>query len=236
MSADLTVDLSTDISAEEALQRLKDGNRRYREGGSVAEGDNARARGLQRGELREMLAEEGQQPFAVVLGCSDSRVPVETLFAQGLGDLFVVRVAGNIAGPSQVASIEFAAQAFGSRLVLVLGHSLCGAVRATLEEVVKTGGVGLNTKAAQTAQAAQTTQEPSSMESILGMIRPAVADLVADGRDVSACIGEAVRANVRASVQTLNRSDVLSQLRREVGLRIVGAEYCLKSGVVTFFD
>ena len=224
---------SVGISAAAALGRLKDGNRRYREGGLVVEGDNARSRGVARSRLRETLAEDGQQPFAVVLGCSDSRVPVETVFTQGPGNLFVVRVAGNIAGPSQVASVEFAAQEFGSRLVVVLGHSLCGAVRATLEEAVKKGRLTVRTSQ---AKGPVKPQQIDNLQSITGMIRPAVEGLVADGRDVSACLAEAVRANVRSSVAGLKKSKVLMELIETEGLKIIGAEYCLQTGVVQFLE
>src|SRR5688500_4837628 len=115
------------IPAAEALQRLQDGNRRFASSTRSADTPPSPAR---RGELpRE------QQPFAIVLGCSDARVPAEIVFDQGLGDLFVIRVAGNIVAPSQVGSVEFAAARFGTRLVVVLGHSECGAILATLEEV-----------------------------------------------------------------------------------------------------
>jgi carbonic anhydrase len=114
-------------AASEALERLREGNRRFVSDLAKADGLSSRSR---RAELVT-----GQRPFAIILGCSDSRVPAEIVFDQGLGDLFVIRVAGNIVAPSQIGSVEFAAERFGTRLVVVLGHSQCGAVLATLEEL-----------------------------------------------------------------------------------------------------
>src|SRR5262245_59110048 len=114
------------ISAKEALERLRAGNERFVSG----QGSGA---GFSRERLLELS--KGQEPFAMILGCSDSRVPAEIVFDQGLGDLFVIRVAGNIVAPSQVGSVEFAAAAYGTRLVVVLGHTQCGAILATLDEM-----------------------------------------------------------------------------------------------------
>src|SRR6185436_13322298 len=116
------------ISASEALKRLMEGNRRFVSGDRSGESLTGQAR---RSELTT-----GQEPFAIILGCSDSRVPAELVFDQGLGDLFVIRVAGNIVASSQIGSVEFAAERFGTPLVVVLGHSQCGAVKATLEELL----------------------------------------------------------------------------------------------------
>jgi carbonic anhydrase len=164
----------------------------------------------------------GQEPFAIVLGCSDSRVPAELVFDQGFGDLFVIRVAGNIVAPSQVGSVEFAATRYGTPLVVVMGHSQCGAVLATLEELL--GG--------ETAQS-------RNLRSIVDRVRPSLQTLLS-GRDVvdpGALMGEAVRANVRASVDHLRHgSELLEQLIRKDELLILGAEYSLESGIVTFFD
>src|SRR5262249_32721427 len=120
------------ISAREALDRLRDGNRRFVAGAPSQET-------LTRAE-RSQLA-DGQEPFAIILGCSDSRVPAEIVFDQGLGDLFVIRVAGNIVAPSQIGSIEFAADRFGTRLVVVMGHSRCSAVTAALDQLVKPAAI-----------------------------------------------------------------------------------------------
>jgi carbonic anhydrase len=163
-----------------------------------------------------------QEPFAIVLGCSDSRVPAELVFDQGLGDLFVIRVAGNIVAPSQVGSVEFAAARFGTRLVVVMGHSQCGAIIATLEEL--TGRAGSQSK---------------NLRSIVDRVRPSVEPLLAGlpREDPDAIIGEAVRANVRASVNQLRYgSELLEELVRTDKLLIVGAEYSLETGIVTFFD
>ena len=165
---------------------------------------------------------QGQKPFAIVLGCSDSRVPAELVFDQGLGDLFVIRVAGNIVAPSQVGSVEFAAERFGTRLVVVMGHTHCGAIDATLDVIEK-------------------PNEPPSpnLLSIVGRVRPAIEALVHTdlARDRPRLIHEAVRANVRASVSHLKHgSALLEGLVLEQSLLVVGAEYSLESGEVDFFD
>src|ERR1700704_2312735 len=116
------------VSAREALERLREGNRRF--------ALNLRESDALVSQTRRAALAAGQQPFSIILGCSDSRVPAEIVFDQGLGDLFVIRVAGNIVAPSQVGSVEFAAARYDSRLVVVLGHSQCGAVVATLEELL----------------------------------------------------------------------------------------------------
>jgi len=162
-----------------------------------------------------------QEPFAIILGCSDSRVPAELVFDQGLGDLFVIRVAGNIVAPSQIGSVEFAAERFGTRLVVVLGHSRCGAVVATLEELRR-----------------PCESQSRNLRSIVDRIRPSVEGLAKELRtDVDACVSEAVRANVRASANQLRHgSELLEQLIEHDGLVIVGAEYSLETGVVDVFD
>jgi carbonic anhydrase len=169
---------------------------------------------------RELAA--GQEPFAIILGCSDSRVPAEIVFDQGLGDLFVIRGAGNIVAASQVGSVEFAAARFGTRLVVVLGHSQCGAVLATLEELQRTTG-----------------QQSRNLRSIVDRVRPSVEPLLATElrRDPDALIRHAVRANIRASANHLRHgSEVLEGLVERNGLLIVGAEYSLETGLVDFFD
>ena len=165
---------------------------------------------------------DGQEPFAIVLGCSDSRVPAELVFDQGLGDLFVIRVAGNIVAPSQVGSVEFAAERFHTRLVVVLGHTQCGAVTATLEQLRRPA-----------------SGQSKNLNSIVDLIRPAVKDLISrDGApEDEALVSRAVRANVRASAHHLRHgSPVLEQLIQTSGLLVVGAEYSLETGVVDFFD
>jgi carbonic anhydrase len=200
------------ISATEALTRLREGNRRFVADQSAGMSDRA---------TRAALV-AGQEPFAIVLGCSDSRVPAELVFDQGFGDLFVIRVAGNVVAPSQVGSVEFAASRYATKLVVVMGHSQCGAITATLEEVV--GG--------------QTTQS-RNLRSIVDRVRPSVETLLSarGAMDPDALMREAVRANVRTSVDHLRHgSDLLERLIRKEGLMVVGAEYSLESGVVTFFD
>ena len=202
------------IPAREAFDRLRDGNRRFVL--SVSE-SNASLAHDRRAELAS-----GQQPFAIILGCSDSRVPAEIVFDQGLGDLFVIRVAGNIVAPSQVGSVEFAASRYSSRLVVVLGHSQCGAILATLDELRK-----------------PTADQSPNLHSIVDRVRPSVEGLLATDlkNDVNALVEQAVRANIRSSVDHLRHgSQVLEQLVRDEGLMVVGAEYSLETGEVDFFD
>jgi len=171
---------------------------------------------------RRVELASGQQPFAIILGCSDSRVPSEIVFDQGLGDLFVIRVAGNIVAPSQVGSVEFAAARYSTRLVVVLGHSQCGAILATLEEL-----------------RAPTTNQSRNLQSIVDRVRPSVEAVFAGnvGPDSDALVQQAVRANIRASVDHLRHgSRVLEELIQDQGLLVVGAEYALETGVVDFFD
>jgi carbonic anhydrase len=202
----------TMIGAREALERLREGNRRF-----VSE-----RHGAGTGAARRHEVAAGQEPFAIILGCSDSRVPAEIVFDQGLGDLFVIRVAGNIVAPSLVGSVEFAAERFGTRLVVVLGHSNCGAILATLEELGRPGE----------------GQSPN-LRSIVDRVRPSVAGLLATElrHDHGALVREAVRANIRASADHLRHgSRILEQLIQGHGLLVVGAEYSLETGVVDFFD
>lgn len=197
------------LSPQEALQRLVEGNRRFLQ---------ASGRSLGR-EWSHELAERAQRPFAIILGCSDSRTPVEIVFDQGFGDLFVVRVAGNIVAPSGVGSIEFAASQFGSRLVVVMGHTRCGAVAATVKAIQT--GLGPDSK---------------NIRSITDRIAPHVQSLVRPG-DPEAVLREAVRANVRASVDHLRHgSRLLEELVVGGRVAVVGAEYSLESGAVEFFD
>ncbi len=210
----LARDFSLMISASAALERLREGNRRFISGVRGRESFVSQAR------RREFVA--GQEPLAVILGCSDSRVPVEIVFDQGLGDLFVIRVAGNIVAPSQIGSVEFAAEQFGTRLVVVLGHTRCGAVQATLQELQQS-----------------TVTQSRNQSFIVARIRPSVEALLGTelGRDQEALMRHAVRANVRVAADHLRHgSEVLERLIRNDGLRVVGAEYSLESGIVDFFD
>ena len=198
------------ISSADALQRLRDGNRRF-----VA-GERGNAESISQARRAELVG--GQDPFAVIVACSDSRVPVELLFDQGLGDLFVIRVAGNIVAPSQIGSVEFAATELGSKLVVVLGHSNCGAVDATLKEVAEI----------------EETQSPN-LRVIVDQIRPAVEPLLTSGSEPS--LDEAVAANVRHSAQRLRHgSEILQALIASDDLMVIGATYSIESGVVEFFD
>ncbi len=202
------------VSAHDALQRLRDGNGRF---ASNISGSAPLLNDARRAELAS-----GQQPFAIILGCSDSRVPAEIVFDQGLGDLFVIRVAGNIVAPSQIGSVEFAAARYESRLVVVLGHSQCGAVVATLEELRR-----------------PSENQSRNLRAIVDRIRPSVEGLLATDlrRDPGALVSHGVRANIRSSVNHLRHgSQLLEQLIQDEGLRVVGAEYSLETGVVEFLD
>jgi len=202
------------IPAREALQQLIDGNQRFVSG--------AASPAHQRDQARRAELVADQKPFAIILGCSDSRVPAEMVFDQGLGDLFVIRVAGNVVAPSQVGSVEFAAEWFDTRLVVVLGHTCCGAVSATLDEL--TG---------------QSTHPSRNLRSIVDRVRPAVEPLLETElvHNPTLLAARAVRANIRASVGHLRHgSEVLEKLILEDRLLVVGAEYSLETGIVDFFD
>jgi carbonic anhydrase len=202
------------ISAQDALNRLREGNLRF-----ISETRNG---GAQAGESRRREVAAAQNPFAIILGCSDSRVPAEIIFDQGLGDLFVIRVAGNIVAPSQVGSVEFAAARYATRLVVVLGHSQCGAILATLEELGR-----------------RSEEQSKNLRSIVDRVRPSVEPLFATElrHDHDMLVQQAVRANIRVSANQLRHgSEVLEQLIQNEGLRVVGAEYSLETGVVDFFD
>ena len=192
------------IPAREALARLREGNRRF-----VASEPSPAGR-----------PSAGQEPFAIILGCSDARVPAELLFSQGFGDLFVIRVAGNIVAPSQVGSVEFAAERFGTQLAVVLGHTQCGAVAATLEQL----------------REPQENQSPN-LRAIVERIRPAIEPLLQQplAKDPEALYQQAVRANVQASVNQLRHGSALLERRiARDGLLIVGAEYHVEEGTVEF--
>jgi carbonic anhydrase len=202
------------ISAPAALERLREGNLRFV--------DDMRNSGGKTSHIHNNGLAAPQEPFAIILGCSDSRVPAEIVFDQGLGDLFVIRVAGNVVASSQIGSVEFAAERFGTRLVVVLGHSQCGAVQATLEELQQ-----------------PTAQQSRNLRSIVDRVRPSVEPLLATElrHDGGALVQHAVRANIRASANQLrNGSEILEGLIQRNGLLVVGAEYSLETGLVDFFD
>ncbi len=202
------------VGARDALRRLREGNARF-----VA---NIRSEDAQLNTDRRRELAAGQSPFAIILGCSDSRVPAELVFDQGLGDLFVIRVAGNIVAPSQIGSVEFAAERFGAQLVLVLGHSSCGAVSATLDEIQR-----------------PSTDQSRHMRAIVDRIRPAVESLMETDlrKDPGKLLARAVRANIRVAANQLRHgSEILEQLIASEALLVVGAEYSLESGEVEFLD
>ena len=202
------------ISPTDALAALREGNRRFVAGEIDAESIARRA--------HQVGMSGGQNPFAIILACSDSRVPVELVFDQGFGDLFVIRVAGNVVAPSQVGSIEFAASQFGTQLVVVLGHSNCGAVVATLKEL-----------------SLEQTHRSPNLRAIVDRVRPAVEPVIAAnaGSDEETLTAAAVRANILASVERLSHGSlILEQLINTGDLAIVGAEYSIETGTVEFLD
>src|SRR5689334_3050590 len=201
-------------SAETVLARLREGNKRF----TAHIGTSA----VLRGSGHHEVLPQSQDPFAIILGCSDSRVPAEIVFDQGLGDLFVIRVAGNIVAPSQIGSVEFAAEQFHTRLVVVLGHTGCGAINATIEQLKR-----------------PVEMQSRNLRAIVDRVRPSVEPLLATPLrdDPQALVSNAVRANVRASATNLRHgSEILEQLIERDGLLVVGAEYSLETGVVEFFE
>jgi carbonic anhydrase len=201
------------MDADKALQKLIEGNKRYIEG--TADGAE-----LTITTRRQGIA-DGQNPFAVILGCSDSRVPAELVFNRGLGDLFVIRVAGNIVAPSQIGSVEFACQQFGTQLVVVLGHSHCGAINATVEALM-----------------GDPNKMSPNVASIVDRVTPAVHPIVKRNqfKDRKDLIHQAMRANVEQSVNDLQmRSRILRRLVDSGQIKIVGAEYSIETGVIDFY-
>jgi carbonic anhydrase len=200
------------LSPEQALQRLREGNRRFLAGDPI---HGARS-------FNAELAYEAQRPFAIVLGCSDSRTPVEILFDEGFGDLFVVRIAGNIVAPSVVGSIEFAASQFGTQLVVVLGHTRCGAIAAAVKTLQTGNG-----------------PESKNIRSITERISPHIEVVVntASRLPDPELLRESMRVNVRASADHLRHgSRMLEDLVLAGRLAVVGAEYELETGEVHFFE
>jgi carbonic anhydrase len=202
------------ITIDEAIVRLQEGNKRFVSGVRSIES-------IVKQQQRSHLV-KGQEPFAIILGCSDSRVPAELVFDQGLGDLFVIRIAGNIVAPSQIGSVEFAIARFNTPLVVVLGHSNCGAVCATIDALKGD------------------SEAPSSNElSIVNRIRPVVEPLLETElrNDNDKLIDVAIRANIKYSVNQLRHaSERIETYLQQGRIRIIGAEYCLDSGEVEFFE
>jgi len=202
------------ISAVDALEKLREGNRRF-------VSDEVSEETLASREHRAGAATP-QNPFAIILACSDSRVPTELIFDRGIGELFVIRVAGNIVAPSQIGSIEFAAEQFGTRLVVVLGHSDCGAITATLKEL------GL-----------QESHRSPNLRAIVDRIRPAVEPVLHshNGLNDDAVFDECIRANIQASVEHLRSgSEILERLIDTGDLEVVGAKYSIETGYIEFFE
>lgn len=202
------------LTAEQALGRLRAGNQRF-----VA---NVRSLDTRMSHTQRSALVAGQNPFAIILGCSDSRVPAEMVFDQGFGSLFVIRVAGNIVAPSQIGSVEFAATQYNTRLVVVLGHTQCGAVRATLDELCH-----------------HVSTPSRNLRSIISRIAPAVATLTETDlcHESDLLMKYAVRANIRVATSHLRHgSEILENLIANEGLQVVSAEYSLETGMVEFFD
>lgn len=191
------------VSPETALQRLLDGNQRFIQ--------QKRQYPHQAPKDWQALA-TAQHPFATLLTCADSRVPGEIIFDQGIGDLFDVRIAGNVVTPEVLGSLEYAAALLGTRLIMVVGHERCGAVTAAIQGEALPGHVSTFVKA----------------------IKPAIASLKTKSADVAQQIDQAVTANVQYQVEQLKQnSSVLAQLVLERKLKIVGGRYDLDTGAVT---
>ena len=202
------------ISATDALERLRDGNRRF-----ISDEVSEEVSAIRK---HRAGAAAPQSPFAIILACSDSRVPTELIFDQGIGDLFVIRVAGNIVAPSQIGSIEYAAKQFGTRLVVVLGHSNCGAIIATLREL-----------------ALKESHRSPNLRAIVDRIRPALDSVLEEYYDAEdeAVVASCVRANVQASVDGLQHGSlILEKLIEAKELNIIGAEYSIETGYIDFFE
>ena len=201
-------------TADEALARLLEGNERFVSDEHYSESYSF--------ESQRMESVESQAPFAIILGCSDSRVPAEIVFDQGLGDLFVIRVAGNVAGFSQIGSVEYAVSILGARLVVVMGHSRCGAILASLNEYLKS-----------------TDRLSPGIRSLVERIQPSVERVLSDTeeQDTDELVNQIMKANVKATVETLRTtSPILAKYEAKEGLSIVGAEYSLRTGRVSFYE
>ncbi len=199
------------MNADAALKELIEGNYRYVQA--------ATSGAVLDSKKHQVLPE--QNPMAVILGCSDSRVPAELVFDQGVGDLFVIRIAGNIVAPSQIGSIEFACQQFKTQLVVVLGHTNCGAISATIDSLLS-----------------DPDQMSPNLASIVDRLKPAVSPVINDDivRDRSSLMKKAMQANIEYSTQQLQiRSKIIRDLINNKQLKIVGAEYSIETGEVEFY-
>lgn len=204
-------------SADEAKELLVDGNQRFTSG-KVLNDDLS-------GEKRQMLIDKGQHPFAVVLTCSDSRVPPEVLFDQALGDVFVVRTAGNVVDAIATGSVEYGVEHLGAPLLVVMGHEKCGAVKATLEA---------------TEAKAQTTEEQKgpegSIPAIVAKIKPSVEKAKAAGVAETELAELAANENIKAVIADLEKSPIIKEIVEHGKLKIVGAKYHLGSGEVEWLN
>jgi len=193
-----------DITPDQALEKLMSGNKRFVDRKTIDPNqDTAR--------LTEVA--QGQKPFAAIMCCSDSRVPPEIVFDQGLGDLFIVRDAGEVVTPEQIGSLEFGTLVLGAKILLVLGHEDCGAVKAAM--------VG--------------DKVPGQIGAILAQIEPAVVDYKGQQEDKEA-VKKATEANVLLQLNKLKKSPVLSELINSGSLKIVGAYYDLNKGEVSLIN
>jgi carbonic anhydrase len=188
-----------DMTPDQALQSLMDGNQRFVKGKRENPNQNM-------ARLTEVA--KGQKPFASILGCADSRFPSEIIFDKGFGDLFVCRVAGNIATPEEIGSLEFGSLVLGSKVIMVIGHEKCGAVDATIKGA----------------------QVPGRIASLLDAIKPAVER---SSNQTGDKLENAVKANVLYQIETLTASPVISELIKESKLKVVGGYYDLDSGEVS---
>lgn len=194
------------LSGKEALQLLRDGNKRFTEGNLAAK-DMGKTR-------REELVSKGQDPFAIIITCSDSRVPPELLFDQALGDLFVIRTAGNIVDPIAVGSAEYAIEHLGVQLLVILGHSNCGAVKATVD-----GG-----------------EAPGSIAAIVSKIAPSVQKARAAGAAGDELYETSCLENVKAVINEIMESHIVKHFIKDGKLTVIGAKYHLDSGKVEFIQ
>ena len=195
------------MSGDESLLKLLEGNKRFISGQLTTKDCSA--------EKRQELT-KGQHPFAIVLSCSDSRVPAEIVFDQGLGDIFVVRVAGNVVDPTTLGSIEYGAEHLNAPLLIILGHEQCGAVAATLDAKGKPEG---------------------NIGAILKKIMPAVKTAKAAKKDRAETLQIAIQENVRNTYRDIMKnSKIVPEMVHEGKLKVIGAEYYLGTGKVEIID